>query len=190
LWKKGCGALAIFKNRFPSRQETILAFAACVFPIHAWAIYRTLSELPAWLQRLTLWDLIGAVAYTQVFALFESVGLLSILVFSSALLPARLFRHRFVAQSSTAVFLTSAWAVAIHFELIWPWEADIWSLLWLSAYLSLLAAGALLVHARPKFANGLVNLVERLMPLSFAYVALSMLSILVVILRNAVRVLG
>jgi hypothetical protein len=72
--------LATFRERFSSRREVSLLFAACVFPIHVWSILRLLSEVPAWMFRTNTWELIGAVAYAHAIALLESTMVLLSLI--------------------------------------------------------------------------------------------------------------
>jgi hypothetical protein len=134
--------------------------------------------------------LISASAYTLVFALLESLALLVILIFLSILLPTRILRDRFVAQSAMAVFLTSIWAVVLHYGLIWPWEGDVWSFMWLVAYLALLGGCAMLVHSSKTLERSIKAFIGRLSLLSYVYVFLGLLSIIVVILRNVVRALS
>ena len=55
--------MGIFKSRKVSSADLSLAFGAIAFPIHVWAIINILIIFPAWLLRLSLWELAGAVGY-------------------------------------------------------------------------------------------------------------------------------
>ena len=101
--------MATFRNRFPSRRDTLLVLTACAFPIHLWSILSVLRLIPSWAQHNSTWDIIGIVAYTQVFALFETLLLLVCLLLIGAILPARWFRARFVASSGLIVWVAASW---------------------------------------------------------------------------------
>ena len=87
--------MAIFRDRLPARQDVVLVFAVCAFPVYSWSILSFFDRLPRWLLHLDPWAVIGIFAYAQMFALLESLSLLLVLLFLSAVLPVRLFRNRF-----------------------------------------------------------------------------------------------
>jgi len=156
-----------------------------VFPVHVWSTLNLLREVPAWVLRLSSWELIGVIAYTQTFALLESVIILLVLVLLGAILPARLLRDGFVAQSSMMVFVTSGWAIAVHYgsEVVRLWglkEFFLWSVL----YLESIAVSCVLTHRCKRLERFLGSFIERLTALSYVYVLLDLLSIFVVIVRN------
>jgi hypothetical protein len=75
--------LDIFKRRGISREDILLVFAACVLPVFIWSFYNLLNEVPAFVLRLSVTELIGTSAYVLAFALVESIlfflGLLIVL---------------------------------------------------------------------------------------------------------------
>lgn len=164
-----------------------LLFAAVVFPIHAWAILQTLQEVPAWILRLDSWDLTGVLAYTQLYALAESITVLLLLVVAALLLPGRLLRRHLVAQGSMIVFSTAGLAIALHLgeKLVRP---DRLRLLLLGvvgiAWLAAMGVALFLVPRRPAWIAALEGLARRLAVLSTLYVALGLLGLGVVVLRN------
>jgi hypothetical protein len=177
--------LAIFRNRFPSRRDIVLVFAACVFPVHVWSTLNLLREVPAWVLRLSSWELIGVIAYAQAFAFLESVIILLVLVLLGAILPARLLRDGFVAQSSIMVFVASGWAIAVHYnsEAVRLWglkEFFLWSVLCFAT----VAVFCVLAHRYKRLERLLGSFIERLTVLSYVYVLLDLLSLFVVIVRN------
>jgi len=178
--------LAIFRDRLPTRRDLALLFAACVFPIQVWSILNVLRELPAWLLRLSSWDLIGVIAYTQAFALLESVLALLLLTLLAVILPARLLPNGLVSHASMAVFVTSAWAVAAHYNdhTIRLWGLREFSLAFL-LFLASLALTNLLVSRFGKLAGAIQGLVDRLRLLSFTYVLVDCVSVLIVVVRNS-----
>lgn len=165
--------------------EIILVFAVCVFPIHAWAILNVLREVPAWVLRLTSWELIGVIAYTQAYALVESLVLLIILVVLGMLLPVRLYRNKFIAYSAMIVFITTFWTVLAHYN---DGQIRLMGLTqflpWLGFYILSIGIGYLLVWRYDRVASSIQAIVERIMVLSFIYVFIALLSVFVVIFRN------
>ena len=166
-------------------SEIVLVFAACVFPIHAWAILNVLREVPAWVLRLTTWELIGVIAYTQAYALVESLVVLIILVFLGLLLPLRLYRNKFIANSTMIVLITTIWAVLAHYN---DGYIRLMSLMqffpWLGLYILSIGIGYLLVWRYDSVVSSIQAILERIMVLSFIYVFIAIFSVFVVIFRN------
>lgn len=177
--------MAIFRQRLPQRSQTMAVFAACALPIFAWSIIRVLRELPSWLLRLSVWDLVGVLAYTQAFALIESVVLLVGILVLSILLPARLLRDELVPVATALVLLASFWMILIHFygERLRDLGAPI-----LLVTVFLILASLLITYAltlRNQRLSQVVSLFnERLSMLSYLYLSIGTLSLLVVLLRN------
>jgi hypothetical protein len=146
--------------------------------------------LPAWMLRSNLWDVVGMVAYTQVVALFESVIVLLIVLLLCAILPVRLLGERVVAHGSMAVFVTAGWAIGIHYHVdryasalsaLWPYAGF---LLWSVIYLVCMGGTYLLISRRNRLKELLESLVERLSMLSFLYVILDLLGLVILVFRN------
>lgn len=176
--------MATFRDRFPSRREVSLLFAACVFPTHVWSIVRLLHEVPAWILRLSTWDLVGAIAYTQTFALIETAVILLGMVSLAAILPTRIFRDRLVAKGSVFVFVSALWAVVVHLGAARLWNSGRELLAWSMIYLASVGLSCVLVHRQPKLQGWVNSAVERILPLSLIYVCVDVLSVTIVILRN------
>lgn len=73
--------MAALRERFASTRDTLLVFATCAFSVFLVSILTVLRSLPAWMLRMSAWDLVGAFAYTQALALLDTLllfcGLLS-----------------------------------------------------------------------------------------------------------------
>lgn len=163
-------------------------FAACAFPIYVWAILSVLRQVPAWMLRLSSWELVSVIAYTQAFALLESVFVLFCLLFLGAVLPAQLFRDKFVALGSMAVFVTAAWAMIAQYN---SEKTSLWGpkdfLPWLVLYSVSIGVPYLLIRRYERLEESVIAFVERLAVLSFFYVSIGVLSVIIVVLRNAGR---
>ena len=179
--------MATFRQRFPSRRDVLLLFAACVFPIHIWSIINLLYELPAWMLRSDLWDVAGMVAYTLAFALFESICVLLVLLLICVVLPTRFPRDRVLALGSMVVFVTSAWAIGIHYRIVdslAPAQAQAGWLLWLAVYLAVMGIAGLFIYRDSRLRRWIESFVERLAVLSFLYVLVDFICVIILVLRN------
>jgi hypothetical protein len=183
--RKGCEALVTSRLRLPPGNDLFLGYAACAFPIFVWSIYHVFKEVPAWLIRLSTWDLIGAVAYTQAFALVESLIVFILLTILAALLPASILRSHFSSLSLTIILVTSVWFILAHFnaETIRLWGGKQF-LIWGMLYTLSLAVAIFLVY-QLKFLQRVIDAaLQRLSVLSYIYVFIGIVSLIIVIVRN------
>lgn len=175
----------IFKRRFPDRGALFYTFATGVFFVHLWTFYNVFHEVPAWVIRMSLWEVAGVVSYVLLFALVDSLLLAGGLTAIAVVLPRRWFRDNFVAQGSIAALLISAFAVFFHLR---GDALDIWSfkrlLFWggIAALTVVLVSFA--VNRIPKV-SGLIRIAaERIAVVSAIYIFFDILSVLVVLARN------
>jgi hypothetical protein len=163
-------------------------FAVCAFPVHVWSIINVLRELPAWALRLSAWELTGVISYTLAFALVESALLLVGLLGLAVVLPAAILRRKFIALSSVLVLIHTGWAIVLqyNFEAIRSWGFQKLALLGL-LYLITLGVPYLVVHRYERVERFLRVAVERLSVLSYLYISLDILGVLIVLMRNISR---
>ena len=173
------------KSRFASREQLILLFAACVFIIHVWAIISVLREVPAWVLRLNYWDLIGVIAYTQLYALAESIVVFLVLIIIAAILPAKLFREKLVALGTMVVIVSSIWFIFAHYndQVIRLWGAKQFLFVFLAFLVSILIP-YVLIQRYPKIADIIDSIVGRVAVLAYVYVFLDVISIIIIVIRN------
>lgn len=173
--------MAIFRDRLPSRHDLIYGFAACAFPIYLWSIVNLLRNVPAWILRLSVWELLGAAAYTQALTLLESLALLILFVGISVALPPKIYRNKFVPLTAMIALVTATWAAALH-------SAKLWELkrlpLWIFVYFALILICFILIHRFARLEKAISGGVQRLSPLAFVYVLLSIAGVIIVLLRN------
>lgn len=162
-----------------------MLLAACAFPVHVWAIVNVLRELPAWLLRLNVWELVGVISYTLVFSLVESLLFLLALVLLAVFLPKRLYRDRLVATGTMIVVLTSTWAIAAHYnsDAIREWGLRDFAL-WGGLYLLSIVAGWLFVYLTKRLQRALVAVADRLVVLAGVYLAVDIVAMFIVLVRN------
>jgi hypothetical protein len=159
--------------------------ASCVFPVYSWSFLWFFQKVPSWLQFLNLWDNVSVFAYTQAFALLESVLVLLLLIVLSLLLPAPFFRDKFAAQGSVTVFVASCWAVV--FQSL-RGEVRAWSLgeslLWFALSLLTIGVSCLVIYRLERLERVVGAFAERLTVLLYLYVPLGLVGLIIVVARN------
>ena len=180
--------MATSNRRLPSREEAVLLFAACVFPVYSWAILRYLRMVPSWNNYLGLWDIASVLAYLFVFALAESLFVFAILALLRVLLPIPIVAEKFVSKASIFVLVNALWAIVFDYltlsGTIVLWQAPKY-ILCATLYLASIGASWALVHRLGLFAEKVEAFVDRSTVLLYIYVPLSVLGVVVVVMRNA-----
>ncbi len=177
--------MGIFKSRGLSRGDLSLAFVAIAFPVHVWAIINILDFLPAWLLRLSAWELAGVISYPLVDALLESGVLWLVLVALAFVLPRKWLADKIVALSSVLVWLLAAWAVLVQFIFgrILQWGP---AQLVPGTLLVVFSFGLViwLVHRYEQLEGWIKRLVQGLVVLTYFYLFFDLLGLVVIIIRN------
>jgi hypothetical protein len=132
---------------------------------------------------LRFWDLVGVFAYGQIVAFLESSALLLILLLLSAALPELILRRKFVAQGSVAAFTAIACALVLQYK---PEIAGAPGGLFMIAVLYLGSNGlaSVLIHRSKRLEEVICAFAERLTALLYIYIAVTLISIVIVVLRN------
>jgi hypothetical protein len=165
--------------------DLFLSFGAIAFPIHVWAIVNVLEVFPAWLLRLSLWELAGALGYSLAFAFLESGILWAVFVAFAYILPRRWLADKFVASSSLLAWLLAAWAILAQFIfgriLLW----GLWGAIG-AAVLAVASLGlaAWLVRRFTRLEQGVKWVTQRLAVLTYLYIFFDLLGLVVILLRN------
>jgi hypothetical protein len=173
--------LATFRERF-TRKNLFAIFVACAFPVHVWAIFSLLNQVPAWILRVSLWDLAGMIGLTLLFALVESVLVTAGVVLLAALIPGKWFTERTVAFSAVFIWLVSILSIVAHLRE--PLVRSVWGLVIGAAFLAAIAGAAWALNRYPKFAAALTGIIEKLAVLTVFYLILDAIGLIVVIVRN------
>lgn len=139
-----------------------------------------IKGLPGWLSYLNNWELIGILAYSFVFAMLESALLLLFPIFLGTILPARYMLDKFVAWGSMKVILSLGWIVVVQFDntLISnpPW--------WISLYLASVGVSYVVIYRSKCIEQMISSFAEHLTTLLYVYIPITILSGVIIILRN------
>ena len=163
----------------------------CVVPIYSWAMLDLFDHMKAWLYYLDVWEISGILAYYQLFAALESLGLLLGLLLLAVLLPRNWLSAKFVSLGGVVALLTAGMdmiapltnAVPLTFRAqSHPGRtALVWGL-----YLVLLVLSALLIHRYERVQKLVRSLVVRLNVLGMVYVVITVLGVILVAIRVVV----
>ena len=182
--------MVFLKSLFPNRYNRFLVFTACILPISIWSWLLLLNQMPSYLMNLSFPDIMGIVAYTQTFALLESLILWGSLVLLVILLPTTWMHAHWVAQSTVLVAILSIWAAGVHLMLrayqrseLPTWNSSLF-LFWTSACLALLLAFSLVLRWRPQFEHFIISVIDRATVLASVFIAVDLLSLAYVIVHN------
>jgi len=168
-------------RRLPSGSEAWLFAGACVSLIHFWAILSFLREVPALLLRMTWWELLAAGAYTLVFALLESLLLFVALLLVAVILPASWLRDSFAIKGALLLCLLLVWlGLGPRLPRHPPWA----SLLTRVGLLASLGLSYRVLGRKQSVRDTVRDGLERLSLLSYLYLALDVVSLLIVLARN------
>lgn len=161
-------------------------FALCAFFVFGWSIIWFFQKLPNWLPYLKVSDLAMILAYSQGFALVESIAVFLPLLGLAAILPRRWFAAQFVARAGVLVLALALWTVL--FQLIFEAVIINWTapefVVWFGLALLSIALAYVLVHRSDRTARALVGLAERMTVFVYIYVPLGIIGLLVILVRN------
>lgn len=180
----------IFKGRMPARDEMLNALAACILPVFFWSIINVLYEVPAWILRLSTWDLLGVIAYTQAFALVESVVIFLLILALALVLPRRFFREKFLALTATIMTISTIWLILAHYndQVIRQWGLKQF-LLWFLVIGFTIMVAYILVLRFEKVGVVVDAVYRRLSSLSFFYLFIGVIGLTIVVVRNILEAL-
>lgn len=173
------------RQRLPSQQEAWRLLSICIVPIHLWALVQLLRDVSPLALRMTIWDLIGVTAYSQAFALVESVYVAVILLLLAVSLPAFFIRKHLVEQAFIIIVVSAIWAIIFHYNL--QGFIDLrWShfVLLTPVYLLSVFFPSYLVRNNRKWLQFISDFAERMTTLATVYVVIGAFSLLIVIGRN------
>lgn len=179
--------MTFVRRRLPPKNGLVPVLAVCAFVVCTWSIVWFLDMAPSWLKFLDVWSILAILAYSQALALSESIAILAILVLLAALLPARLFRERFVAHGTTMVLTATFWIAVFHVLVRGdPREVPIWNLLplWVVLSLTSFVVSCSLVHRSRRLRVALSAFADRLIVLLYLYVPAGVLGLVIVTVRN------
>lgn len=146
-------------------------------------------QLPSWLGYLSIGNVLSLAAYVLMFALFESLILLGVLLVIGAVLPANWLRKDFAVQGSTLTGIAALGAylvqrnVGVLYKLP-PERLALNALLILVGLLLALSISTFIYKRLPLLRKWVHSLADRMTVFTYLYVPLGILALAAVLLRN------
>lgn len=167
-------------RRREARPAAVDIFVLTAFLIHVWTILNMLWDVPSWLLHMSVGELAGAVGYTLLFALLESILLALPLILLAYVLPAKWRREQALNLTFLFLALSAAAALVLHsFESLW------FSKRWIgAAWLLVLLSASFFVIRGKLLGDWIGRAAARLQLLVGIYVAADLLGGLIVLVRN------
>lgn len=146
-------------------------------------------------MRMKIWEIVGVFSYTQVFALFESILLVLLLILIAELLPYRLFLEHFPTQAALICILGTFWVIPLHYRAqilaVFPIFEKSWaSAAWFGLFVSLVFAVSLLLQRNSRLERAFQTFIEKLTAVSLLYLIVDISSLAVILIRNLVFALS
>ncbi len=162
---------------------------AIIFPINFWSVIFFFRELPSYILRLTIWDILGVFAYTQIIALLDSLLLLIGLIIPSLFFSPSVRKDHFVPIASAVGYIAMIWIIPYHFlNVLAEWSPlflQSWvAWLWVGLFILVSGSTVYLIQSSSKLRNGILSFIDRITPLSWIYLFSNLASVLIVIIRN------
>ena len=145
-------------------REDVFIFIVCALPFHIWSYFTTLREVPGWLYRLDIWDVISSFSLMLTYTLVETILVIVPIVALSHLISEKNWRGKRKPIVIGSIYLTALLAVIVHFQYRNLRELDTVILLAVATLsLVLLIAGLVLIWTlSAKIGSTLNQLGERL----------------------------
>ena len=137
-------------------------------------------DVPSWALYMRYWELISTVAYTLAFALFETLIILLPLIVLGMLIPRRWVSSRFIPW--VGVMLVEGTIAAIAFQIAIMNHSPKKNLV--IGIGLMLGISSVLVIRYPKIGELFRSIAKRLVVLSFLYIFLDVVGLMIVIARN------
>lgn len=187
-----------FKFRY-NKQSLWSLFLMCAFPLHVWAFLMAFRDVSWVIKRTNVWDGFGVVSYGALFALVESLLVFLVIAALGLLMPKGWDYNKRTGFLSLLVLIVSLWAIVVQLLAVWN--------VWLpNPVVNLLVAShhpvrylyiLLLVVITPtvffplysfirskKTVAVMQDLIERFSTLAIFYLALDLIGLCIVIVRN------
>jgi hypothetical protein len=141
--------------------------------------------VPAWILKLNLWEMVGVIAYTQAFALFETIILVLLFVIAAFILPGRLLRDNLKVSSALIMLVFACWMLVLHYRFRWIENENHQRLaLWGLSFILAVAAAIWVSNKWERLRSPVGQITSRLSVLVGLYLFIDFISILIIVIRN------
>jgi len=175
------------KTRLPDRRSIIGVYATAAFLVYSWTLLASFWKVPSWMFFLKIGEILSVYAYSFAIDFAESVLLLLVMLLVGLLLPKRWWNDQFIPKSGLwiIVILTSIMLRLYTNRAPEYWEDFVYNQGAWWGYTVLLGGVLSTLFSRIDWLRrGLESLVDRLVVFLYIYMPLTVISIIVVLVRN------
>jgi hypothetical protein len=188
-------ALPLIKRYFPTWQQVVPVFLTILFPVTFWSLLNFFRELPSYLLRMKIWEIMGVFSYTQVFALLESILLLVVLIVLAELLPNQFFLKYFTTQAALISILASLWIIPLHYKgqilAAFPiFKNSAAGVVWFGIFVALAVGFSLLFRRFSGMERVFHIFIDKLTVVSMLCLILDITSLILILVRNLIFALS
>jgi len=172
-------------RRFPTFNQILPVFAVIAFFTYGRTLFTFAFKLPAWLLFQPLGEILSNLAYGLAYNLLESLAILLVFLIFCFIFPAYIFKDRFVVRG-TWLAVTLLGSILVYFKFyssIGPDFLD-YIYLWSGVTLPLAILAAFLGGRISFLQKAALWFSDRVIIFVYLLVPASMISIVVVIVRN------
>jgi hypothetical protein len=176
--------LVKIKNFLPESRQIFLVFGVALFIVHSWSIHTFLYNIPSFILYMNIGQIVGVFAYMMAFALLESLLVMGLLLFVSAILPRAWYRDKFVSKGFLTILVSAALAIAIRLSLgnLYPGIEELYGKVLIAGLV--LIGSILAVHYYQPLQKVLEFLAEQISIMTYLYLPIGIISVVVVLARN------
>ncbi len=173
-----------FAQRIPKLEQLVPVYAVIVAMIYPWSLLRFFWRLSSWLYFSTVGEIAVIFTYMMVVNLIETILVLLAPVLMSILLPQKWFYDKFITKGSLLILLGLGYLMYFdnHLSFAAPFPLDL--VYWTPAIAAAILALVFLLGWIGFLGKILNELANRLTIFLYISIPVSLISLLVVLVRN------
>ena len=176
-----------FIARLPERRSIIGVYAMTVFLVYGWTLLASFWKVPSWLFFLKIGEVLSVYAYSFTIDFVESILLLFTMLLIGLVLPKRWWNDQFVSKSGVWIVVILASIMLRLYTNRAPeyWDGFVYNQLTWWGYTVLLGIVLSILFSSVDWLRiGLERLADRVVAFLYIYLPLTVISIIVVLVRN------
>ena len=173
-------------EKIPKLHDIVPVYAVIVMMVYPWTLARFFWRLPSWLYFSSVGEIAVIFAYMMVVNLIESLLVLLAPLLMSIVLPQKWFYDRFITKGTLLVLFGLGYFMYFDNQLQYQTPFPVELVSWTPA-IALAILGLVFLIDRFRFLDGiLAGLSSRLLIFLYISIPVSLVSLLVVVIRNII----
>jgi len=171
-------------EKIPKLEDIAPVYAVIVMMIYPWTLSRFFWKLSSWILFASVGDLAALFAYMVVVNLLESIVVLLVPILMSIILPQKWFYDRFRTRSISLVLFGLGYIIYLDKKLYADSPFPLTLVRWIPMAVIVILVLVFLVDRVGFFRKVLDELANRLTVFLYISIPISMVSLLVILIRN------